>query len=224
MRFITKRDSPIEFERWKEQDNPKSWSEFPTNKIDPTRAEEGTCYYSRAELRAHLLIEQESLCGYCESKVINKPFESKLEHILPQENNDYASLRFNYNNIIVVCSGGEVFGKKGAQLHCDSAKKDQEIAITPLVNTCEEEIKFTLNGNIYSNTAEGENTIEILNLSLAKLNILRQNAIYSIIYNDIDNSIFIDKEEAIFLYNAIESKELILPFVSSIRNALQRIM
>src|SRR5690625_6572933 len=79
MRWIKKKKSPDPFERWKAQAKPQSWNQLPGTLPDARSPHYH--YYSKDELRAVLLKEQNSKCLYCESCISNHPSKTRVDHV-----------------------------------------------------------------------------------------------------------------------------------------------
>jgi len=88
MRYIQKKDAPDFFTTETADFNADTnWKEL----------------HCKPNLRQHLRQEQQQLCAYCEGKLEDN--NSHIEHIKPQDEN--SQHRFDYNNLIVSCNGGE---------------------------------------------------------------------------------------------------------------------
>jgi uncharacterized protein (TIGR02646 family) len=126
-------------------------------------------YPEKDDLRTSLLGEQGYICCYCMRRIA-EPTGQKMviEHFKPQSL--YPDLQFDYNNLLASCHGG---GNKNAPemyQHCDERKKSHEIAINPLNQTMMEHIKFTANGEIYTENEFLDSDINnVLNLNLQQL-------------------------------------------------------
>jgi uncharacterized protein (TIGR02646 family) len=89
-----------------------------------------------------------------------------IEHFKPQSL--YPELQFNYYNLLASCQGNE--GLSESYQHCDERKKSHEITINPLNQTMMERIKFTSNGEIYTDDVILDKDINnVLNLNLQQL-------------------------------------------------------
>jgi uncharacterized protein (TIGR02646 family) len=124
-------------------------------------------YPEKEDLRASLLSEQGYICCYCMRRIA-EPTAQKMviEHFKPQSL--YPELQFNYYNLLASCQGNE--GLSEAYQHCDERKKSHEITINPLNQTMMERIKFTSNGEIYTDDVILDKDINnVLNLNLQQL-------------------------------------------------------
>lgn len=122
-----------------------------------------------------LLQEQGYTCCYCGCALPHTSRPSYiLEHILPIDA-DKTRLA-DYDNIMLSCDGGEkekAVGKKRiTRLHCDKAKANQILSVTPLMEGCEERFSYSLDGTIFErdeSDQDAKNTIRILNLNTTSL-------------------------------------------------------
>jgi uncharacterized protein (TIGR02646 family) len=175
MKYIDKRQSPSEFEDWKDQENPTVWNDLPSSKINEDRKEEGIFYYSKEELRTVLVEDQGYICGYCQDLISNNR-TSKIEHI--KARGVYPDLIFDFTNLISCCKG-EKINPPPKELHCDTFRDNADLLVTPLDTNCENHFRYDELGNIYHVTNEGLDTIKKLNLDTPKLNNRRQAVIDS---------------------------------------------
>lgn len=182
MKYINKRQSPSEFEDWKNQENPTFWKDLPSSKIKEDRKEEGVFYYSKAELRTVLVEDQGYICGYCQDSIFNN-HTSKIEHI--KARSEYPNLIFDFTNIISCCKG-EKKNPPPKELHCDTFRDNSDLQVTPLDNDCDTHFRYDDLGNIYHETDQGLDTIKKLNLDTPKLNNRRQAVIDSWLSPEID--------------------------------------
>ena len=137
-------------------------------------------YRNKDDLRKSLLTEQGHICCYCMQRIsIDK---MKIEHWKPQ--NIHPELQLDYNNLLGACKGGE--GSPPQSQHCDTRKGDKQITINPLDNhkNCEDLIKYSTNGKIYSSDETINNELnEILNLNMQTLVINRREVLRIVIEN-----------------------------------------
>ena len=205
MKYIVKNKSPQALEDWRAYKQPTNWGQLDGKKMSVEARDPSAKYYSKEELREALLIEQGSTCCYCENEISNDPLIAKVDHIQPKLGTLNQDLIFDYSNLGLSCNGGER-EEQPRQIHCDAAKQDNPLPITPYQPRCEEEIRFTVNGAIYSDTSDGASTIEILNLGINKLNILRQVAIKSVVFDNASND-YVTIPEASKLYEAFKVRK-----------------
>lgn len=124
-------------------------------------------YSEKDDLRASLLQEQGYICCYCMRRIA-EPTAQKMviEHFKPQSL--YPELQFDYNNLLASCQGNE--GWSEAYQHCDERKKSHEIIVSPLNQSMMEMVKFSGNGEIYTDDKILDNDINnVLNLNLQQL-------------------------------------------------------
>ena len=221
MKYIIKKASPEQFEKWKNYKRPSKWSDFDGNPVPIEKREEKAEYYSKHELRQYLLEEQGATCCYCEMRIENDPLGAKIEHIEPREGDTQTERIFDYANLSLSCNGGER-DPKPKILHCDTHKKAKPIPFSHLEMRCEQELSFPLNGTIIGLTDDGKKVIKTLNLSIPKLNNLRDDAIAGYIYTDQDKTKLITSKERQLLLDHLK-KANDLPFKTSILSALRQL-
>lgn len=244
MRHIIKQKSPDEFEAWKDAPKTEDSDEKPSDfdnefqSNPPEVMEEGIVYYSKEELKAELLKEQNGLCCYC-NKSMEEEKNSPIEHLKPKGKPKYKHLTFEYKNLLASCNGNQKDndGKKKEPkpriLHCDAEKKDNEIELTPLMPECETEIIYAENGSISGITERAKQTIKVLNLDCNILTDIRKGVIQgklfkeiipknsSFDYNDLTSNERISKQKAEELYNEL-SKTKSEPYVIAILQVLKQ--
>jgi len=103
MRWIQKNNSPDNFEKWKAQEKPQFWNQLPGTLPDDRSPH--LHYYSKNELRAALLEEQNSKCLYCEGCISNHPLKTRIDHVkIPQSDTQSSGHIFDYNNLGLSCN------------------------------------------------------------------------------------------------------------------------
>lgn len=170
MKHIVKDDEPAELQAWKAQAN-EDWR--PT--YDDLRGDEKTA------VKNSLMVEQGYICCYCERRLLDS--DSHIEHLQPQS--DPVVDPLDYGNMLCSC---QVQVKKGEPRHCGNLKGENLLAITPLVDNCEEQFAFTHDGQIQpfpENNGAAEETITVLGLNIPKLNDLRKSAIEPFLDGDL---------------------------------------
>ena len=222
MKYIVKKASPEQFEKWKNYKRPSKWSDLDGKPIPIEKREEKAEYYSKHELRQYLLEEQGAVCCYCEMRAENNPLRVKIDHIEPREGDTQTERIFDYSNLSLSCNGGERDPIKPKILHCDTHKKNKTIPFSHLEIRCEQELTFALDGTIIGLTNDGKEVIKTLNLSIPKLNNLRDDAIAGFIYTDEDKTELITSEEGRLLLDRLQ-KVNNLPFKTSILSALRQL-
>lgn len=195
MRFIQKRNSPVEFETWK-NDFVQSKGKNPTyNDL------KGEDYHNE---KMNLLNEQYSLCCYCGKSI--KDYNSHIEHFRPRST--YPQLQLEHGNLLISCDG-----IKGSGENCGH-KKDNWFSdyytISPLSEECESFFSYTIDGQIKpkNNDTRANETINKLYLNSDLLQRARRSAIYVSGLFDPD-------------FNDIKKMELIEFFKTPINGELQ---
>jgi uncharacterized protein (TIGR02646 family) len=121
-------------------------------------------YRDKDELRESLLTEQGYICCYCMERITKD--NMKIEHWRPQT--PYPHLQLDYQNLLAACMGNE--GKSPDLQHCDTKKGDKELSFSPTDNNCEQYLKYSSNGRIYSEDLDIDKDLnETLNLNLQTL-------------------------------------------------------
>ncbi|MDD4965120.1 MAG: TIGR02646 family protein [Gallionella sp.] len=168
MRFIQKTQSPDFFEQEKSAAPLTTWESF-----------QNPC---KNKFKDFLLTEQQHLCGYCECHLSSN--DSHLEHLAPQE--QYADLRFVYENLIVSCNGTSICdGKSKHKESCGHRKNneyDQALFLNPVATPdISSHFKFDPDtGQVLATEKDAKNAanymIRILNLDALYLRNARRNA------------------------------------------------
>jgi len=175
MKYIQKQAGPQFFEEWKKANEVETPEKAVLKKWNILQNPE------KKALREHLLKEQGYLCCYCNQLIESDPTETlplrvKIEHLNPKDKDKYPEKKFTYENLLVACNGGE--RDKPVVQHCDTKKDNEEkTPIYPLQKKCEELFEYNALGEIEGITPEETKTISVLGLDIAKLNLLRQEAI-----------------------------------------------
>ncbi len=135
-------------------------------------------YRDKEKLREFLLEEQGYICCYCMQRISAE--RMKIEHWKPQS--QYTKLQLDYRNLLAACEGNE--GNPRQLQHCDTRKGDKEITINPADSqkNCEQYLKYSSNGRIYSDDPIIDNDLnKILNLNTQTLINNRQKALNTVI-------------------------------------------
>lgn len=139
----------------------------------------------RQEIRQKCTEEQYYLCAYCCKEISGTNIDTMNEHIQPRHH--YPNLSMDFNNIVASCC------KTG---HCDDSKGSQILYLTPLMNECETEFEFRVNGKVIGKTERAEQAIDILKLNHQKLCESRKQAIDSMLYvQGLGNPINVEDDE-----------------------------
>ena len=203
MKFIKKGESPDEFERWKAQDEPTSWSQLGSTL--PSKKDEGLVYYSKNQLRTVLYNEQHGLCCYCNTKIDDDHKTTSIDHVEPRIGDKITKRIFEYNNLLLSCDR-RIEKLNPKDYYCDPKKDVNPIDLTPLMSECETEIYFNENGKINANTDRATRTISVLNLHHISLDIKRRAAIIPYLYSDVEND---NPEEILPADEIIQSFEML---------------
>lgn len=138
-------------------------------------------------LRESLLVEQGYICCYCGQEISTN--NSVIEHL--KNKHCHPNLQLDYDNLVCSCKGGQDGRTRNPQvpLYCDASKRNLDIYVFPVDNTCENKFEFDEDGNIYGLDEPSRETIKVLNLNNGKLKNQRKNAIDAYRYcgeNDYD--------------------------------------
>lgn len=118
----------------------------------------------RRMVRSKLIIEQKGLCAYCCCRITID--SSRNSHLKSQREHPNQSLA--WDNLVASCDYPR---------HCDKFQEARSIPLTPLMESCEEDLVFTISGRVEGKTDEAKETIEILNLNERSLVGMRRKAI-----------------------------------------------
>lgn len=137
------------------------------------------------DTRESLITEQGYICCYCMRRIPESGSTpgSKIEHFLCQKK--HMSEELNYSNLLLACLGGEGSPKKLQT--CDSSKGDIDFTISPssTARNIETLIKYSANGEIYSDDEVLNTELEsVLNLNMKQLKDNRR-----IVYEEVQNRI-----------------------------------
>jgi uncharacterized protein (TIGR02646 family) len=137
---------------------------------------------NKDELRASLIEEQGHICCYCMCRIPNnlKPAEieknypdNKIEHVKCQSRN--RELELNYQNLLLACNGKHGYPRQ--MQTCDTFKGENDLSFNPAdtERNIENYIKYSANGDIYSDNETINREInEILNLNTKDLKDIRE--------------------------------------------------
>lgn len=129
-------------------------------------------YREKKELSLKLMREQGFICCYCMQRI--KPETAHIEHWKPQSR--FPGSQLDYKNLLAVCDGNE--GHQNHLLHCDRKKGKKEITVNPTKRQCESLVKFSSNGEVYSdNETVSRELTDVLNLNNQTLVINRKNVL-----------------------------------------------
>ena len=160
------------------------------------------------DIKVALIEEQYGICCYCMNKI--EDYNSHIEHFIPQSV-DYTK-DLEYSNMMVSCNG-----YKDNRLNCGHKKDDYYDAelISPLEPNCEENFKYSINGEITTDESNirGKKTIEVLDLDSYLLNRARKSAIYISGLFDED---FDEKKESLIEFFSKPEEGKLCPFCQAI--------
>ena len=202
MRKINKGCESDSFRTWKRKNPNKKYSELDSN--------------VRQDIRLACAKEQYFLCAYCCKGISGTNNDTMNEHVKPQAKASDKTLDFN--NIVASCT------TKG---QCDDKHGSKILPLTPLMDECETELEFRLNGHVRGLTERAKEMIALLNLDNRKLQEARKQQIDNILLAEgVGNPIEIDDEELILavlddIYRADEQGKM-LPFMPAVANAVRR--
>lgn len=139
----------------------------------------------RQDIRKQCTEEQYYLCAYCCKEISGTNVDTMNEHIQPRHR--FPNLSMDFNNIVASCSKTK---------HCDDSKGGQILYLTPLMDECETEFEFRLNGTVIGKTKRAMQAIEILKLNEKTLCETRKLVIDSILYyHGLGNPIDVEDDE-----------------------------
>lgn len=152
MKYIKKEKEPNSLKNYRSKQN-SHYDNMPTEVKD--------------NLRNSLLKEQGGICCYCMRRI--KFTDMKIEHWIPRS--IHPNLTLTYTNLLGACDGYE----NGPKLLrcCDTKKGNDIITINPLDLRCEDLIKYTYDGKIYSDDFKINEDINVrlnLNMKILKNN------------------------------------------------------
>lgn len=133
----------------------------------------------RVAIRESCAKEQFYLCAYCCQELSGGRQDTNNEHIVPQSNAPNLSLDFM--NIVASCNGGSV-------RHCNNARGNKILELTPLMDECETEIEYLLSGEVRGTTERAYEAVDVLNLGVSyeanpKLVMLRKQVVDAVLYD-----------------------------------------
>ena len=172
MRKIQKADEPASFAKYKQHN--------PTHQYKDLNDE-----IVRQDIRQKCTEEQYYLCAYCCKEISGTNVDTMNEHIQPRHH--YPNLSMDFNNIVASCN------QTG---HCDNSKDSKILPLTPLMDECETEFEFRINGTVSGKTERARSAIDILQLNHKKLCESRKQAInYILIIHGLGNPIEVEDDE-----------------------------
>lgn len=132
---------------------------------------------SYATMKQKLMEDQGYVCCYCNRSIPIEGHKVVTEHVKPVS--VHLNLAGEYKNLLVCCDGGEVipptpvgvtppYSRSNYPLHCDKAKANQEIPVSPLDAGCENRFVYDpVTGKIdgVAGDTDASDTAIILNLN-----------------------------------------------------------
>lgn len=163
MKYIQKRQEPVEFTQWKAQASDDWKPDY-----------DGMHSDIKNRVKKVLMEEQGYICCYCERRLEER--DSHIEHLRPQD--PYGDDQLNYQNMLCSCLQNT---KPKEPLHCGTLRGNwyDERYISPLEPGCETRFEYTEAGEIKPRKDDqaAETTIDKLGLNIDKLIALRYDAI-----------------------------------------------
>lgn len=194
MKNITKKEEPVEFKNWKENEETKCaikrytdnkdaqglWDYFPSSPEKEDKKDLDINYYSRAELKEYIASEQGYICCYCNCEIKEDLSNSNIEHLIPKSTN--INLTLSYENLALSCRTNET---------CNQKRGNIELPILPTNPNCELSFRYQLDGKVNPNYKENqeeykplEKMIEdTLNLNNTSLKLDRKQVIEGYIFD-----------------------------------------
>lgn len=163
MKYIQKRQEPVEFRQWKTQNQDLNIT------FDDLHSD------IKSIVKQELMQEQGYICCYCERRLEER--DSHIEHLRPQH--PYEDEQLNYQNMICSCMKQL---KAGEPKHCGALKLnwfEENQFVSPLNSGCETRFEYTEAGEIKPRKDDqaAETTIARLGLNIDKIIALRHEAI-----------------------------------------------
>ena len=155
---------------------PNSLTQYKRN--NPTHQYKDLDENVRQDIRQTCTEEQYYLCAYCCKEISGTNVDTMNEHIQPRRH--YPNLSMDFNNIVASCN-----------------QKDSKILpLTPLMDECETEFEFRINGTVSGKTERARSAIDILQLNQRKLCESRKQAIANMLYvQGLGNPIDVEDDE-----------------------------
>jgi len=107
----------------------------------------------RQDIRKACVFEQFYLCAYCCVKIDADNHSCHNEHVEAQ--NIAPNRTLDYNNIVASCNTNK---------QCGYSHASKNLSLTPLMDECESEFKFYINGKVKGLSERAKKSIDILNL------------------------------------------------------------
>lgn len=243
MKFIDKKSSPEEFEKWKARKHctkPELEALESKGKLVRKKAAIWKNFTKKTGVRnivkTSLTEEQGYICCYCLER-IEIDEKTTTEHIKSRSN--YPSEMFDYDtNMLACCDGGE--GERRLEnavpKYCGASKRDLDIPINPLMADCEIFFKYQIGTGEILSQKDSDGQIQsmidkTLNLNNSVLLNRRKAEIDGFIYQDGVSEPFISEQDAeqllaVFKSNNDDLKNdnrMFDPYCMWIINALEQV-
>lgn len=170
MRYIDKKDTPVELEDWKSsQGHRAKYSMLPPG--------------IKEILREKLIDEQLGLCCYCGLALTKKNVH--IEHFKPQSK--FKKLQLDFKNLHASCMGKEIHETSEEELEfCAHSKQDwfdPTLTVSPLDPNCQSYFEFGFDGTIseVEGNLSAKETIKQLGLDRYLPNTLREAGINAVL-------------------------------------------
>lgn len=152
MRKVAKSSEPIELTNWK-QKHPQltKYSDLNNKTNSDALKAEGKLVIDA--IRTQNVKDQYYLCAYCMCLVENRKDSAMNEHVEARSLNHQRELDFG--NIVASCT---------TKNQCDLSHGNQPLNLHCLMDECEEELEYSINGKILGNTDRAKEAIKVLNL------------------------------------------------------------
>jgi len=152
VRKIVKSSQPIELINWKRR-HPEltRYSDLNNKTYSGVLKAEGELVINA--IRGQNVRDQFHLCAYCMCCVENRKDSAMNEHVEARSLNHQRELDFG--NIVASCT---------TKSQCDYSHGSQVLNLHCLMDECEQELEYRLNGKIVGTTARAKEAIKVLNL------------------------------------------------------------
>ena len=135
----------------KDKNEPKALSDW--KKENPNGNYGQLTHIERQSIRVACRGEQYFLCAYCCQSIRGELDDTVIEHVEAQSISPHRGL--DYGNMVLSCRTTN---------QCDHAHGNKALLLTPLMDECETELKFGINGRVEGLTKRAKICIDVLNL------------------------------------------------------------
>lgn len=139
MKKINKGSEPESLALWKRRNRNKRYQDVNSD--------------IRQDIRKACVSEQFYLCAYCCAEIDADNHSCHNEHVEAQYIAPNRTL--DYNNIVASCNTNK---------QCGHSHASKDLPLTPLMDECESEFKFYINGKVKGLSERAKKSIDILNL------------------------------------------------------------